>query len=469
MTEKLWDGRFAEKTHHSVEAFTSSIAVDSRLYAHDIAGSVAHCRMLAKTGIISEETALTLVEGLGAIRREIDRGEFAFDDSLEDIHMHIEARLLQLVGKAAQELHTARSRNDQVALDMRMYLRQETADIIRGLTALRGAILEAAKKHMDVILPGYTHLQRAQPVLLSHHLMAYFEMFSRDAARMLDVMPRINVMPLGAAALAGTTYPVDRHYVAELLDFPSISENSMDAVADRDFVLEFLSAAAICMIHFSRLSEELILWASAEFRYIDLADAFSTGSSIMPQKKNPDISELTRGKVGRVTGNLVSLLMLMKSLPMAYNRDMQEDKEPLFDTVDTLKACIDIHCRMLPTIAFNREVMMTAASCGYLNATDLADYLVSEGMPFRKAHSVAGQVVAHGIASGLEIHEIPLKDLKTFSKLIKKDVFSLLTPESMVNRRSSFGGTSAANVWESISRADARLSADLARIPEFRL
>jgi len=468
MTEKLWDGRFAEKTHHSVEAYTSSIAVDRRLYAYDIAGSVAHCRMLAKTGIISEETALTLVEGLGTIRREIDRGKFTFDDSLEDIHMHIEARLLQLVGKAAQELHTARSRNDQVALDVRMYLRQETADIIRGLTALRSAILEVAKNHMDVILPGYTHLQRAQPVLLSHHLMAYFEMFSRDAARLLDLMPRINVMPLGAAALAGTTYPIDRHYVAELLDFPSVSDNSMDAVADRDFVLEFLSAAAICMIHFSRLSEELILWASAEFRYIDLADAFSTGSSIMPQKKNPDISELTRGKTGRVTGNLVSLLMLMKSLPMAYNRDMQEDKEPLFDSVDTLKACIDIHIRMLPTITFNRETMMTAAARGYLNATDLADYLVNEGMPFRKAHSVVGQVVAHGIEKGLEIHEIPLKDLKTFSKLIKKDVFTLLTPESMVNRRSSFGGTSAANVWEAISRADARLSADLERIPEFR-
>lgn len=468
MTEKLWDGRFAEKTHRSVEAYTASIAFDSRLYIYDIAGSVAHCRMLAKTGIIGEETALALVEGLGAIRREIERGEFTFDDSLEDIHMHIEARLLQIVGKAAQELHTARSRNDQVALDVRMFLRKETADIIRGLVALREAIVAAAKDHMDVILPGYTHMQRAQPVLLAHHLMAYFEMFSRDAERMLDALARINVMPLGAAALAGTTYPIDRDYVAELLDFAAVSDNSMDSVADRDFVLEFLSAAAICMIHFSRLSEELILWSSAEFRFITLSDAFSTGSSIMPQKKNPDISELTRGKSGRVTGNLVSLLMLMKSLPLAYNRDMQEDKEPLFDTVDTLKAVIDIHTRMLPTITFNRDVMLAAASRGYQNATDLADYLVTQGMPFRKAHSVAGSAVAHAVAHGVELNEIPLKDLKAFSKLIKKDVYALLTPESMVNRRSCRGGTSADQVRQAIINAQTHLSAELERMPTFR-
>ena len=468
MSEKLWEGRFAEKTHHSVEAFSSSIAFDSRLYAYDIAGSVAHCRMLAKSGIISDETAMNLVEGLATIQREIERGEFVFDDSLEDIHMHVETRLLQLVGKAAQELHTARSRNDQVALDVRMYLRKETADIIRGLVALREAIVAVAKEHIGVILPGYTHLQRAQPVLLAHHLMAYFEMFSRDAARMLDCLGRINVMPLGAAALAGTTYPIDRHYVAELLDFPSVSDNSMDTVADRDFVMEFLSAAAICMIHFSRLSEELILWASAEFHFIDLADAFSTGSSIMPQKKNPDISELTRGKTGRVTGNLVSLLMLMKSLPLAYNRDMQEDKEPLFDTVDTLKAVIDIHTRMLPTITFNRDVMLAAASRGYQNATDLADYLVTQGVPFRKAHSVAGSAVAHAVANGVELHEMPLKELKTFSKFIKKDVYGLLTPERMVSRRSSYGGTSAENVRNAIAMAHARLSAELERVPVFK-
>ncbi|MBW2144315.1 MAG: argininosuccinate lyase, partial [Deltaproteobacteria bacterium] len=344
MSEKLWAGsRFTEKTSRSVERFTSSIQVDKRLYAYDIAGSIAHCKMLAKCGVITEEDAFELTLGLGNIKRKIERGQLEYDDSLEDIHMHIEARLLQEVGKVALKLHTARSRNDQVALDVRMYLRKETADLIRGLARLREQIVFLAKENTDVILPGYTHMQRAQPVLLAHHLMAYYEMFKRDAERFADCLVRINVMPLGTAALAGTTYPIDRQYVAELLDFPAVSTNSMDTVADRDFIMEFLSAAGICMLHFSRISEEMILWSTSEFGFIALSDAFSTGSSIMPQKKNPDIPELVRGKTGRVIGNLIAMMTIMKSLPMAYNRDLQEDKEPLFDTVDTLSACVDIY------------------------------------------------------------------------------------------------------------------------------
>jgi argininosuccinate lyase len=343
MAKKLWDGRFSEKTDRIVEDFTSSIDIDKRLYSYDIQGSIAHCRMLAKTSIISEEEALSLIEGLGVIKREIDRGDFQFDQSLEDIHMHIEARLIEKVGKVAQKLHTARSRNDQVVLDVRMYLRDETLNTTHRLVMLQKVIVDLARIHIDVVLPGYTHLQRAQPILLSHHLMAYYEMFSRDAHRFGDCLKRINVMPLGSAALAGTTYPIDREYVAGILDFPEISANSMDAVSDRDFIMEFLSAASICMVHLSRMSEELILWSSSEFGFIELPDSFATGSSIMPQKKNPDVPELVRGKTGRIFGDLISLLTMMKSLPLAYNRDMQEDKTALFSTVDILSQCLDIH------------------------------------------------------------------------------------------------------------------------------
>ncbi|WP_319408877.1 argininosuccinate lyase [uncultured Desulfosarcina sp.] len=454
MAEKPWDGRFSEKTDKSVEAFTSSIAYDRRLYPFDIAGSIAHCRMLAKVGVITDEESVQLVEGLGTIKRELDRGDFTFDDSLEDIHMHIEARLLQVAGKVAQKLHTARSRNDQVALDVRMYLRDETRRTIDLLRTLRAVLVDLAEDHQDVVMPGYTHTQRAQPVLFAHHMMAYYEMFNRDQARFFDCLDRMDVMPLGAAALAGTTYPIDRVYAAQLLDFSRVSTNSIDAVADRDFAIEFLAAASICMVHLSRLSEEFVLWSTSEFGFIALSDAFATGSSIMPQKKNPDIPEIVRGKTGRVFGSLMALLTLMKSLPMAYNRDMQEDKEPLFDAVDTIKACLHINIQMIPRITVNRETLRKAASVGFLNATDMADYLVNQGMPFRKAHACVGSAVAYALDKGKELDQLSLDELKQFSPLIKADIFDHLTLEHMIDRRRSLGGTATENVARAI--ADAR-------------
>ena len=457
MSEKPWNGRFTEKTDKIVEDFTSSIDIDKRLYTYDIEGSIAHCRMLAKASIISEEDASSLMEGLGKIKREIEHKNFQFDNSLEDIHMHIESRLVQLVGKAAQNLHAARSRNDQVALDVRMYLRDETLNTIKLLVMLRKEIVGLAKTHIDVVLPGYTHLQRAQPVLLSHHLMAYYEMFSRDAERFGDCLKRINVMPLGSAAIAGTTYPIDREYTAKLLDFPKVSANSIDAVSDRDFIIEFLSAASICMVHFSRMSEEFILWSSTEFGFIELPDSFATGSSIMPQKKNPDVPELVRGKTGRVFGDLMALLAIMKSLPLAYNRDMQEDKAALFNTVDILTECIGIYIKMLPKLKINHEAMRQAASTGYLNATDMADYLVARGMPFRQAHSCVGKAVVYALSKKMELHELTLEELKPFSSLFDKDIFDVLTTEEMINRRKSFGGTATENVLAAIKEAEKEL------------
>ncbi|MDO9109077.1 MAG: argininosuccinate lyase, partial [Desulfatirhabdiaceae bacterium] len=450
--------RFAEKSARSFEFITSSIDVDKRLYAYDVDGSIAHCQMLAKASIITHEEAEKLIEGLGAIKREIQRGKFLFDHGLEDIHMHIETRLFQEVGKVAQKLHTARSRNDQVALDSRMYLREETRNIIRLLDALNAAIVSLAAENLEVIMPGYTHLQRAQPVLLSHHLMAYFEMFSRDRARFCDGLKRINVLPLGSAALAGTTYPIDREYTARLLQFPEVSANSIDSVSDRDFMLEFLSCASIAMVHFSRLSEEMILWSSSEFGFIGLPDAFSTGSSIMPQKKNPDVPELVRGKTGRVFGDLFALLTLMKSLPLAYNRDMQEDKPAVFDAVDTLKACIEIYTAMLPRLKINREILYQATTTGFLNATDLADYLVTKGMTFRESHSCVGKAVGYASSRKKELHELTLEEMKSFSTLIAEDIFGILTPEAMINRRTSFGGTAQENVQAAIQAARLRLS-----------
>ena len=458
MIEKPWEGRFSEKTDRGVELFTSSIDVDKRLYAYDIDGSIAHCRMLAHVSIITHEEAEKLIEGLGVIKREIQHGKFLFDHGLEDIHMHIETRLFQEVGKVAQKLHTARSRNDQVALDSRMYLREETRTIIRLLDALRTVIVTLAEENLDVIMPGYTHLQRAQPVLLSHHLLAYFEMFSRDRARFSDALRRINVMPLGSAALAGTTYPIDRQYTADLLQFPEVSANSIDSVSDRDFMLEFLSCASIAMVHFSRFSEEMILWSSAEFGFIGLSDAFSTGSSIMPQKKNPDVPELVRGKAGRVFGDLFALLTLMKSLPLAYNRDMQEDKPAVFDAVDTLKACIEIYTAMLPKLRINKEILYQATTTGFLNATDLADYLVTRGMTFRESHSCVGKAVGYASSLKKELHELTLEEMKSFSSLIAEDIFSILTPEEMINRRTSFGGTALENVKAAIQSARQGLS-----------
>jgi len=453
MTDKTWDGRFSEKTDRAVERFTASIAFDHRLYAYDIDGSIAHCRMLAAAGILSDEESATLVQGLGKIRQELDRGQFEPDPGQEDIHMYIENRLVEEVGKVALKLHTARSRNDQIALDMRMYLRDASAGIVELLQRLRTVLVDLAETHLTVVLPGYTHLQRAQPVLFSHHLMAYYEMFTRDSERLADGRKRIDVMPLGTAALAGTTYPIDRAYTAALLGFSRVAANSIDAVSDRDFVVEFLAAASLCMMHLSRLSEELILWSTAEFGFVELPDAFATGSSIMPQKKNPDVAELVRGKVGRVMGSLVGVFTLMKSLPLSYNRDLQEDKPMLFDAVDTLQACLDIYTRMLPRLGIRSERMARAAQRGFLNATDFADYLVGKGLPFRSAHHCVGQAVAYALENGKELHELSLEELTRFSPAIDADVFDILTTAAMIDRRKSVGGTATENVRRAISEA----------------
>ena len=466
MSDKLWQGRFADKTARSVETFTSSIQIDKRLYAYDIRGSIAHCKMLAKTSIITDKEAEELIVGLEKIKREIDEGQFQFDDSLEDIHMHIESRLVEILGPVGQKLHTARSRNDQIALDVRMYLRDHTAQTIHRLHRLQEIIVALAKEHLNTILPGYTHTQRAQPILLSHHLMAYYEMFSRDIGRLADCLGRINVMPLGSAALAGTTYPIDRKYTAKQLGFETISANSIDAVADRDFIIEFISAASICMVHFSRLSEELILWSTTEFDFIELPDSFATGSSIMPQKKNPDVPELVRGKTGTVIGHLMALLTMMKSLPLAYNRDMQEDKAPLFDTVDTLEACIDIYAEMLPKIKFKKSNMERAASTGFLNATDMADYLVYRGLPFREAHHLVGKAVSFALTKQKELHELTLEQLQSFSELIQEDIFSHLTTQEMVERRTSYGGTAGKSVGKAIAAAEKWLEKQKDRLAE---
>lgn len=458
MSDKTWNGRFAQKTDRSVEKFTASIDVDKRLYPYDIEGSIAHCRMLAQAMIITDDEASTLIQGLGKIKRELDHGEFQFDESLEDIHMHIETRLVEEVGKVALKLHTARSRNDQVALDVRLFLRDATSKTISGLRGLQKVLVDLADTHIKVMMPGYTHLQRAQPVLFSHHLMAYYEMLKRDAARFRDCLNRINVLPLGTAALAGTTYPIDRQYTAELLGFTHISANSIDTVSDRDFIIEFLSAASLCMVHLSRLAEELILWTSSEYQFIELPDAFATGSSIMPQKKNPDVPELVRGKSGRVIGNLMAMLTLMKSLPLSYNRDLQEDKAILFDAVDTLQACIDIFTRMLPKIKINTQEMRQATAKGYLNATDVADYLANKGMPFREAHHCVGRAVSYALQNNKELHELSLVELKVFSKLITEDIFDILSPQAMIDRRKSAGGTATENVVAAITLAKQELA-----------
>jgi argininosuccinate lyase len=460
MTHKPWSGRFSETTDEMVEAFTSSIAIDRRLYRQDIQGSIAHCRMLAHRGIISEEEALQLTAGLEQIREEIRQDRFVFEDRLEDIHMHIESRLADIAGNVARKLHTARSRNDQVALDERLYLREVTRLILKQLHALRSAFVDAARVNIGTVMPGYTHMQRAQPVLLSHHLMAYYEMFSRDSERFHDALGRIDVNPLGCAALAGTTYPIDRDDTTAQLGCRQVSANSMDAVADRDFMLEFLAAASICMVHFSRLSEELVLWATSEFGFIELPDAFSTGSSIMPQKKNPDVPELIRGKTGRVFGDLMALLTTMKGLPLAYNRDMQEDKAPLFSTVDTLQACIAVMTQMLPRVTFKAEVMRQATTTGFLNATDMADYLVGKGIPFREAHAVVGRAVAYALDHGKELDQLTLEEMRRFSAAVDADLFAALTVEQVVNRRTSKGGTATANVRAAVDLAADRLAAE---------
>jgi len=402
--------------------------------------------MLARQRIIPARDARKIIRGLKGIEQEIASGKFVFSSADEDIHMNIERRLSEKIGAAGKKLHTARSRNDQVALDMRLFLREEIATIIDSLQLLQRELTGAAKKNLDVIMPGYTHLQRAQPVRFAHHLLAYYEMFERDRERFLSCLDRINVLPLGAGALAGTSFPIDRNYVAKLFGFPRVSKNSIDTVSDRDFILEFVSVAAILFVHLSRLAEELVLWSSQEFGFVELPDRYCTGSSMMPQKKNPDVPELVRGKAGRVFGHLQALLTIMKGLPLAYNRDLQEDKIPLFDTVDTVKTSVRIMAEIIHGMEVRKDRMLMAAQDGFMNATDLADYLVERGVPFRDAHAISGRIVRHCVAKGCQIGQLSLKDLKGFSKRIEKDIYGFLSTESVVNRRRAFGGTARGNV-----------------------
>ncbi len=453
--EKLWGGRFSQPTDKFVEEFTASIEFDQRLYAQDIRGSIAHARMLGRQSIIPATDVEAIVSGLENILGQIEAGSFDFSISLEDIHMNIEARLSAAIGEAGKRLHTGRSRNDQVALDIRLYLRDEIGDIIGYLDRMIDALLEQAEANLDVLMPGFTHLQTAQPILFSHHMMAYIEMFSRDRERLLDCCKRVNVMPLGSGALAGTTFPIDREYVAQQLDFPAITRNSLDAVSDRDFALEFLSDSAICMMHLSRFAEELILWSTSSFSFIDLSDGFCTGSSIMPQKKNPDVPELVRGKTGRVYGNLMALLTVMKSLPLAYNKDMQEDKEPLFDTIDTVKGSLKIFADMIREMRVNGDQMRRAAGSGFSTATDVADYLVRQGLPFRDAHEAVGKAVGYCVENEMDITELSLAEWQLFSGKIDSDIFECITVEASVNARCIPGGTARSSVEAEIARVRA--------------
>lgn len=451
--DKLWGGRFTQPTDEFVEQFTASIDFDKRLYRHDIRGSIAHARMLGRQGIITLEETEQIVSGLQDILARIEAGEFDFSVSLEDIHMNIEARLTEKIGEAGKRLHTGRSRNDQVALDIRLYLRDEIEEINGFLDLLMESLLIQAEKHLGVIMPGYTHLQVAQPILFSHHMLAYLEMFRRDKGRMADCMKRLNALPLGAGALAGTTFPIDREYSAGLLDFPEATRNSIDSVSDRDFALEFLSAASITMMHLSRFSEELIIWSTSEFRFVELSDSFCTGSSIMPQKKNPDVPELVRGKTGRVYGNLMALLTVMKALPLAYNKDMQEDKEPLFDTIDTVKGSLKIFAEMIREMRLNVDRMREAAGGGFSTATDVADYLVRMGLPFRDAHEVVGKAVQYCIGKGKDLPDLTIDEWRGFSDRIGEDIVGVITLEASVNARSATGGTSPLRVSDEIERA----------------
>ncbi len=454
---KLWGGRFQESTDAFVEAFTASVTFDRRLYRYDIAGSIAHARMLGQQGLLSETEVTAIVGGLEAIREEIDRGDFVWSVALEDVHMNIEAELTRRIGEAGKKLHTGRSRNDQVATDVRLYLRDEIQGIRGQILDLQHSLLDLAEREAGTIMPGFTHLQTAQPVTLGHHLLAWFEMLQRDRDRFGDGLRRVNIMPLGSAALAGTTYPIDRHYTAALLGFSGPCENSLDGVSDRDFAIEFSAAAAMLMMHLSRWAEELVLWSSAQFDFIDLPDRFCTGSSIMPQKKNPDVPELVRGKTGRVYGHLMSLLTLMKGQPLAYNKDNQEDKEPLFDTVDTLKGCLRVYNDMLPNLRGKHERMRVAAAKGFATATDLADYLVRKGLAFRDAHEVVGKTVAYCVAAGKELGHLSLDELRRFSELIEADVFAGLSLEGSVAARNHYGGTAPEQVRAAILRARERL------------
>ncbi|EXX88220.1 argininosuccinate lyase [Paenibacillus darwinianus] len=464
---KLWGGRFTKKTDQLVEDYTASITFDKELAEEDIQGSLAHVAMLGKQGIVPQEDVDTIKNGLNRVLDKIKRGELEFSISDEDIHMNIEKTLIDDIGPVGGKLHTGRSRNDQVATDMHLYLRKRVVEFVELLHKLQGALIGQAKANLDTIVPGYTHLQRAQPILFAHHLMAYVSMFGRDAERLQDSYKRIDMLPLGAGALAGTTFPIDRHFVASQLNFGRVYENSLDAVSDRDFILEFLSHASIIMMHLSRLSEELILWSSTEFRFVELDDAFCTGSSIMPQKKNPDVPELVRGKTGRVYGNLMGLLTVLKSLPLAYNKDMQEDKEGMFDTVRTLQGALQLFAPMIATMKVNKAQMREAVNKDFSNATDIADFLVGKGLPFRQAHEVIGKTVLYCIQQNKYLLDLTLDEYKQFSELFDEQIYEVLQPESVVNARNVYGGTATPQVTEAIARAEAELERSAAWVTAY--
>lgn len=455
---KLWGGRFAKPTAKVVEEYTASIQFDRKLYRQDIKGSIAHATMLGKVGILTAEERDTIIQGLKGILADIEAGRIEFKVELEDIHMNIEKVLTERIGPLGGKLHTARSRNDQVALDVHLYVKEEIKEVLQGISHLQQAFVEVAENNLEVIMPGYTHLQRAQPILFAHHMMAYYAMLERDYGRMLDCAKRADMLPLGAGALAGTSFPIDREYVAELLDFSAVYDNSLDAVSDRDFVLEFLSAASVMMMHLSRLSEELVLWSSVEFSFIELDDGFSTGSSIMPQKKNPDVAELVRGKTGRVYGNLMQLLTVMKSLPLAYNKDMQEDKESLFDTMETVKSTLQIYTDMLLSMKVRTDKMYAATKEGFVNATDVADYLAARGIPFRQCHEIVGRLVLDCIKNGKSIDDLTLAEFQEYSPSFAEDILEVIKVANCVKVRKSLGGTAPEQVERFIAKAKKQLA-----------
>ncbi len=451
---KLWGGRFQKSTDKKVDDFNSSIRFDGRMYRQDITGSMAHATMLGRQGIIPQSDAELIVKTLKELLEDIENGKVQFETDAEDIHMNIEKLLTERIGDAGKRLHTARSRNDQVALDIRMYLRDEAKEIEKMIIDLLYVLIKLAKANLDTVMPGYTHLQKAQPITLAHHVMAYTEMFKRDLGRLRDAAKRMNVLPLGSGALATTTYPIDREFVAEQLGFEGVTLNSLDGVSDRDFVIEFASAFATIMIHLSRFSEELIIWNTNEFSFVEMDDAFSTGSSIMPQKKNPDVAELIRGKAGRVIGNLVSILTVMKGLPLAYNKDMQEDKEGIFDSIDTIKMCLPVFTGMIDTMKVNTEAMRKGAGGGFTNATDAADYLVKKGMPFRNAHEVIGKIVFYCISKDKAMEDMTLEEYKEFSEIFEEDVYEAISLEACVSYRNIIGGPAKEAVLKSIEEAE---------------
>lgn len=455
----MWKGRFKEETAGILQEYSESISYDWRLFRYDIQGSIAHAAALQKAGLITEEERRKIVDTLRDITRAIERGEFEFKKELEDIHMNVEAELTERIGETGAKLHTARSRNDQVALDLRLYLRAECSHVTEALQEMQRALLDLAERHRDVIIPGYTHLQRAQPVYFSHHLLAYVEMFERDISRVRDCRTRMNVLPLGSGAIAGSTIVLDRELLAKALHFDSVSQNSMDAVSDRDFAIEFVAALSLVAMHLSRLSEDVILWASSEFKFITISDAFTTGSSLMPQKRNPDVAELTRGKTGRVYGSLLALLTIMKGLPMTYNRDMQEDKQPVFDAIDTVKNALAVFAAMLRTVRANAEACATAVSDPNLLATDLVDYLVNRGIPFRKAHEIIGKVVALCAERGCQLPELSLADYQTLSPVFNADLFDVLKLDTAMRARRAVGAPSPENVVAQLARWKSALGA----------